>query len=343
MDPLIGTFTLLLVVTLLFCVLAPILKKGWGVLFGVVLMATFLIWFAAPFFGWWLPENVSSFGGEVDDLFYVILGFTGFFFVLTEVILVYAMWKFSSREGEKSHYSHGNHRLELIWTAVPAAILLFIAFAQISAWERIKYQSRMPEPDLTVSVLARQWEWRMRYPLSSDDFNLTNGIEKAKKEDKGPRTKHRCSLTPAPGRRSLSSTISISPTSCTAGQGTKAEPCNVKVYLRTLDVIHSFTLPNLRLKQDTLPGKTIPMWFQVTRSNTEFNLTTKKCTEPDHKKDAWEISCQELCGGRHYAMRGRLYVHKDKADFDNWLNYTRDQQQSPRKAEKASTPVALDN
>src|SRR5262249_56792232 len=89
----------------------------------------------------------------------------------------------------------------------------------------------------------------------------------------------------------------------------KFKGANVKVYLRTQDVLHSFTMPNFRIKQDTLPGKTIPMWFQATQSNTSFDPTTGKCTEPEDKRDAWEISCQELCGGRHYAMRGRVYVH----------------------------------
>jgi cytochrome c oxidase subunit II len=268
----------------------------------------------------------------VDDLFYVILGFTGFFFVLTEVILVYAMWKFSARDGAKAHYSHGNHRLELIWTAVPAAILLFIAFAQISAWGRIKYQSRMPAPDLTVSVLARQWEWRTRCPLEPGRFHYEKNADQKEIAQKQLRARA-WAEQPEPDDIHL-------PNELHCWAGTKAEPCNVKVYLRTLDVIHSFTLPNLRLKQDTLPGKTIPMWFQVTRANTEFNPVTKKCTEPDHKKDAWEISCQELCGARHYAMRGRLYVHKNKADYEAWLKYTHEQQQT-REAEKGPTPVAL--
>src|SRR5204862_6175506 len=96
---------------------------------------------------------------------------------------------------------------------------------------------------------------------------------------------------------------------------------NVRIWLRTQDVIHSFTLPNMRLKQDTLPGKTIPMWFEATKHNTEFDPKTGKLSEPDDKKDAWEIACQELCGGRHFAMRGRLYVHKDKKSFKDWLEH----------------------
>jgi cytochrome c oxidase subunit 2 len=333
-QALLGTFAGLLAVTLVICLLGPRLKKGWGVVFGLVLLATFLIWFIAPFFNWWLPENVSSFGGEVDQLFYVILGFTSFFFILTEVILVYAMWKYSARDGEKAHYTHGNHRLELIWTAVPAAILLFIAFAQVSAWGRIKYQSRMPAPDLTVSVLARQWEWRIRVPVDSSQFHWDK--KASADEIANMQLKAR-----AWAENPQADDVHL-PNELHCWAGTEKEPCNVKLYLRTLDVIHSFTLPNLRLKQDTLPGKTIPMWFQVTRPNTKFDPVTKKCTEPDHKVDAWEISCQELCGARHYAMRGRLYVHPNKADYEAWLKHTIEQQQS-RQGEKAATPVALGN
>src|SRR5262245_4544678 len=65
--------------------------KGWSVFFGAVLFGTFIIWFAAPLFGWWLPENVASFGEGIDNLFYLILALTTFFFVLTEVVQVYTM------------------------------------------------------------------------------------------------------------------------------------------------------------------------------------------------------------------------------------------------------------
>lgn len=337
------------------------MQKGWSVFFGVVLLATFLIWFVAPFYGWWLPENVSTFGGGVDNLFYIILGFTTFFFVLTEVVLVYAMWKFAAGS-EKSVYTHGNHRLEVLWTAVPAAILLFIAFAQIGVWERIKYQSRMPSPDLTVSVTARQWEWRLRYALDNAQFGYEEGDEKAKA---AAHRKGR-SWAESPFIDDVHATNELH-----AYRG-----ANVKVWLRTLDVLHSFTMPNLRLKQDTLPGKTIPMWFNATKSNCQFVLRDVKTgkivqvtydpktkevgvkegesisplasvlanvkgemIESGIKQDAWEIACQELCGGRHYAMRGRLYIHEDAKSYYTWLHYTR----AVQKARSLEGSVALGN
>jgi cytochrome c oxidase subunit II len=309
-------------------------NKGWSIFFGVVLLGTFLIWFIAPFFNWWLPENVSSYGGQVDYLFYVILGFTGFFFVLTEVVLVYAMYAFTHRPGEKAVYTHGNHTLELIWTIVPAGILLFIAFAQVTVWGSIKYQSRMPSPDLSIQILARQWEWRMRYPAGvtpgegaekgyHDPFFFDpNNQEQAAKQQLRAR-----SWAEIPQSDDLHIPNEIH---CW-------KDANVKCYLKTEDVLHSFTIPNLRLKQDALPGKTIPIWFKVTRSNTKFDPATGKCTEPADKRDAWEISCQELCGARHFAMRGRLYVHPSRVDYLAWLEATMKLQQNRGE----STPMAV--
>ena len=224
--------------------------------------------------------------------------------------------------GKKAVYTHGNHRLELLWTAVPAAILLFIAFVQISAWERIKYRSRMPSPDLTLTVTARQWEWRMRYPGDPARFHA----EDKEESDKLQGQARFWAENPEADDVHIPNEIH-----CWRG-------AHVKMWVRTQDVIHSLTIPNLRLKQDALPGKTIPMWFRPTRHNCHFepSVTFDKNNNPvpphvvdsPNKADHWEIACQELCGGRHYAMRGRLYVHKDEKDFRAWLNHARRQQQN---------------
>src|SRR5207237_530614 len=159
----------------------PVQQKLWAVLFGAVLLASAGLFVVAPFVpGWWLPANVCSYGKSTDDLFYIILLVTGFFFLLTEGLLVYAMWKYVARPGEKSTYSHGSHKLELLWTVVPALILLFIAFAQVRTWEDIKYQTRMPAPDQVFEVTARQFEWRFRYPTAAQTATMVAGWEKVK-------------------------------------------------------------------------------------------------------------------------------------------------------------------
>jgi cytochrome c oxidase subunit 2 len=294
-------------------------QKGWSLFFGAVLLAIFLLSAISPFVGWWLPKYVSSFGDKVDYLFYVILWLTGFFFVLTEVVLVWAMYKYTHKPGHKSEFTEGNHKLELAWTIVPAAILLFIAFAQIKAWEEIKYQSRMPEPDQVLQVTARQWEWRVRYPREVKPTATSA-------EDKD-----------APRRWAESMAIDDLHMKNELHVWKEA---NVKLYLKTEDVLHSLFLPNLRLKQDALPGRTIPVWFKVLESNTKWDAAAQRCSEPDKPENLWEITCAELCGGSHYRMRGRLYVHPDKADYESWLKHTRESQNS-REPEKPAERVAL--
>jgi cytochrome c oxidase subunit 2 len=280
-------------------------QKFWGIVFGVVLLACFLSLVLSPSLGWWLPRNVASFGGEIDYLFYVILVFTGFFFVLTEVILVYAMLKYDHDPERKAVYVEGHNKLEAFWTIVPAAILLYIAFAQIPAWANIKYQSRMPTAKdkekgyLVCNVTARQWEWRVRYPHAIVPEN-----EKYWAEHPDTNDVHDVN------------DLHI------------WKDAKVKVYLKTQDVLHSYFLPNLRIKQDAVPGKTIPMWFDSTEANCHWDDEAKRVVRSETKDKDWEIACAELCGTRHYSMRGRLYVHPDKEDFEKWLRHEQERQQS---------------
>jgi cytochrome c oxidase subunit 2 len=294
----------------------------------------------APFMGWWLPKNVSSYGHKVDNLFYLILAITGFFFVLTEALLVYFMYTYAGRPGRGEHvfghhYAerkvfwtsffksiarpvtaviHNEHRLEQAWTFIPAAILLFIAFAQIGTWEEIKYQSRMLEPGehpQYIEVSARQFEWRVRYPSAS-----TMGL-----------------LTDPKAAENFSNSPQIDDIHVVNEVHTWKDQ-KVMVFLKTRDVIHSFYFPNLRLKQDALPGKTIPVWFRAVESNTVrqgdrwvdgdgIDETTGKPKDPTK---VWELACAELCGWGHYKMVGKLYVHETQADFLEWLKSAQAQQ-----------------
>ena len=276
------------------------MKHLWALLFGVVFLAELGIFVVAPHMGWWIPKNVSSFGDDVDALFNIILGFTAFFFVLTTVILIYAMYRFEKKPGHKAVYSHGNNRLEIFWTVVPAAILIYIAVAQITVWEKIKYQSKLPPSDQVVQVTGKQWEWRLRYPASVDSKKDEALVPEARSDW---------------AERLQSTDLHV------VNELHTWKDANIKLYLKTQDVIHSFFLPNLRFKQDALPGKTMTIWLNVKEANTEFDEKTGLCTEPADKHDAWEIACAELCGGGHARMRGRLYVHKTKEDYLKWRDH----------------------
>ena len=257
----------------------------WAILFlavPVLGVATFAV---APSINVWLPRDVSAHGHEIDSLFYFILALTGVVFVATEVLLFWFMWKYdaAARADDKAVYISGSHSLEVVWTIIPAATLLFLAIYQMNAWANVKM--RRPDMPPTVEVVARQFEWRLRYPGKDgmlgtpDDLHLVNDLTLPVDED-------------------------------------------VLVQLKSMDVLHSFFLPNLRIKQDAVPGMKIPVWFKGTETGS------------------WDIVCAELCGWGHYKMKGRI-TFVTRPEFDAWLaRKTAEQDATPPVAEATGEIVA---
>jgi cytochrome c oxidase subunit 2 len=283
------------------------------------MLATVVLWCISPSMGWWLPQNVSTFGHQIDWLFYMILAVTGFFFILTEALLVYFMYKYAGVPGVRRlpMMSHtAERKLELAWTIVPAGILLYIAVAQVSAWEEIKYYSSMPEPDgktQQMEISARQFEWRVRYPSPERMASWTSNPKLA--GDFG-------------GNPHEDDVWVVNEVHAYKGQNAK-----VLIHLRTKDVLHSFYNRELRLKQDAVPGKTIRVWFEATKANTrkygdrwlDGNGIDDQ-GRPNDRAEVWEIACAELCGWGHSKMVGRLYVHETREDFLDWLKFAQAEQ-----------------
>src|SRR2546421_3074425 len=150
------------------------------------MLACAALFVVAPIVGWWLPRAASFHAADIDHLWYLILAITGFFFIVTEAILIGFMYLYAG--GEQAPAPRGPSfvwnaikpitgvinsasRLEMAWTLIPAIILLYLAFAQVSTWAEVKYKSRLEQAvasddqlPLHVDVSARQFEWRMRYP-----------------------------------------------------------------------------------------------------------------------------------------------------------------------------------
>src|SRR5262249_47322266 len=201
-----------------------------------VLLAEFALFAISPAVGWWLPHlaNKETFGRDIDFLFYVILWITAFFFILTEVILVVAMWRYAGEPGRRSVYIHGNHKLEMAWTLVPAAILLFVAFAQIGAWADIKYAKSMRAPQHVIEASARQFEWRMRYPNEKTRETMTASEGKDDWPSKDVEKEAEKWGHDPTGNVDDFRTVNEVHTWKNA---------NTRIYLKSRDVLHSFFLP----------------------------------------------------------------------------------------------------
>lgn len=292
-------------------------RKRWAYLFGGVLALEALAFVVAPLVHWWLPKGVSTYSGAVDALFYIILAITGVTFIGVSIVFTYALFKFGHDEGRRAVYTHGNHKLEMLWSAIPGVLLILLGVGQIPAWLQIKDMTWLkhqldpnsqPEQFLQIEVAARQWEWRVRYASST---------HMAEWKDRTVALRDvRSRLAQRPDDIRLANEIH-----CVKGQ-------KVLIHLKTQDVIHSLFLPQMRLKQDALPGKTIPMWFEPMESNCTFqNGQWHDGVRKDEARGIWvkdhdyiwELACAEFCGSRHSLMRGKLFVHETQENFDNWF------------------------
>ena len=243
--------------------------RYWSLLFLLVAalsVGAFVYGPAWPDPDWWLPRNVSKLGARVDHLFWIILWITGAVFVGTQVALAWAAFRFSAdRPGRKADYFHGSQALEVVWTIIPAGILVFIALYQMGTWADIKFRSSAPQVGPTAEVTARQFQWVIRYPGPDGRLNTTDDL------------------------------LTVNDLHFVKGVDTL-------IQLRSSDVLHSFFLPRMRIKQDAVPGLTIPVWFDSDTAGT------------------FELACAELCGWGHYKMRGVVTVHETRAQFQEWLD-----------------------
>jgi cytochrome c oxidase subunit 2 len=177
-------------------------------------------------------------------------------------VLFWFMWRYDDRNNtEPVKFVHGSHSLEVVWTMLPAATLLFIAIYQMNAWA----SEKMDPPDMapTVEVTGRQFEWRLRYPGADGELHTPDDV------------------------------LGVNELHVPVGE-------ELLLVIKSEDVLHSFFLPNMRLKQDIVPGMKQMMWF--------------KCTQTGK----FDIVCAELCGWGHYKMKGQVTV-ESRADFDAWL------------------------
>lgn len=261
------------------------MRKFWALVFLSVPVwgVGSMVWAATikrtgPYGGWWWPEPLSSYGGAIDDYFLNIQWIVGFTFILTTGLLGWFMWKYNDETPGPASPTHHNTALETSWSVATAVILILVAAPQVNDWEEIKVGEYMPVPksETFAEVTGRQFEWRIRYPGADGQLRTLDDVWAP------PSEFH------------------------------MVKDVKTRIDLRSDDVLHSFFIPSLRIKQDAVPGLTIPMWFDSSKSGT------------------FDLVCAELCGWGHYKMRGTVKIHATQAEFDAWLAGQRERQESDR-------------
>ncbi|HEY8432868.1 MAG TPA: cytochrome c oxidase subunit II [Sandaracinaceae bacterium] len=202
-----------------------------------------------------LVPQASSYAADIDNLILLIAILVGFWFFVAQGVFFYFIFRFRHREGVKGKYVTGEAKSEKRWVTIPHMLVLacdlVIIGAAIAVWVDVK--QTLPEPDRTVRVIAQQWAWTFVHPGPDGRLDTEDDI-------------------------------------------TTTDELHVSVgtlyhyELEARDVVHSFSVPAFRLKQDAVPGRRIVGWFEPTRTGT------------------FDIQCAEICGIGHGLMGARVVI-----------------------------------
>lgn len=214
------------------------------------------------------PKNISTYGGEIDNLFWLITGITGVAFIISLFILIYPLVTNYYKRTPRAAYITGERKKHFRWITIALVVLglsdFAILLAEHGTW--VKMEQTAVSKDLHVAIIGRQWNWIFIYPgrdgklYTADDIT----VDEQNSELHVPVNK------------------------------------NIVIDLKARDVLHSFFVAELRLKQDNIPGRTIQRWFNAT------------------VEGKYDMACAEICGVLHSQMRNFLVVESQEK-FDAYM------------------------
>lgn len=256
---------------------------------------------------WWLPPAITEHGPAYDRQFMLTIIVVGISFAGAQIALGYMLWRYGARRGDKSRgiYSHGNNRVEMLCTAVTAFIFITVALFGQRVWASLHF-NEAPPGAMRVHVVAQQFQWNFHYPGADGQFGRTDPalIKDADLNFVG--------LDPSDPLAKDDQVV----TTLIMAQGR-----DVELTLASKDVTHDLWVPELRFKQDVVPGMNIKVHFKPLQTGR------------------FELACAELCGQLHYKMKSYLIV-VPQADYDALLQMPQAQFQA-RVTELNKQPLGL--
>lgn len=209
--------------------------------------------------------QASTYAGNIDGIIMLVFILVGFWLLVAEGVFFWLIWRFRARPGEKSQYLTGKETHVKRWITIPHALVLvcdvFIIVGSIRVWYNVKQQ--LPEADSTVRIIGQQWAWTFQHPGPDNELDTPDDI-----------------FTVNDLHVEVDKTYHFR--------------------LESRDVLHSFSVPVFRLKQDAVPGRAITGWFEPNRVG-------------EH-----DIQCAEICGLGHGIMHARIHI-QDANQHAEWI------------------------
>ncbi|MBA3713090.1 MAG: cytochrome c oxidase subunit II [Pyrinomonadaceae bacterium] len=226
---------------------------------------------------WWFPESITAHGPAYDRQFLISIIVVGLTFAAAQIGLGVMLWRYgSSRRGgnERAVYSHGSNRLEVVWTIVTAVIFVSLGLMGQRVWAQLHFNNA-PAGSAQIRVTAQQFQWNFHYPGADNKFGRT---DPAKIADASANFIGLDEDSPGAKDDVVVPTLAVQ----------VDRP--VELVLSARDVTHSIWVPELRFKQDLVPGLNISVHFTPVKTGK------------------FELACAELCGQLHYKMKSYLLV-----------------------------------
>lgn len=243
-----------------------------------------------------LPIPASEHGEKYEFSFKLTTIITGIVFFITQTLLFWFSFRYQSTEKRTSFFFPHNNKLEIIWTTIPAIALAVLVAIGLRSW--VSMTSEAPKDAEVVEIVGKQFNWIVRYAgkdgvLGSRDFRKINDANNVLGLDWND-------------RNNMDDIISAN------GELHLVVNKPVKLIIGSRDVIHDVGLSHFRMKMDAVPGIITTLWFTP-------KYTTKQMKEiTGNPNFVYEISCDQMCGKGHYAMRGTIVVETE-AEYKAWL------------------------
>lgn len=251
------------------------------------------IWYSFEASKNYLPEASSEHGPMLDYMFWQTMVIITIVFIATHLLLFTFPYLYQFKETRKASFYPDNHKLEAIWTIVPAIVLTVLVLGGYKAWSEVTGPA--PSNHITVEFVGKQFNWIIRYPGSDGSLGKYN----FKKID-------------AVNSLGIDFTDKASFDDFMPAEIRIPKGVPVKFVIRSRDVLHSVFAIHFRQKMDAVPGMPTSFWFTPTKTTAEMR------DELQNAKFDYEIACTEVCGQGHFGMKSRIVVVEPE-EYDQWL------------------------
>src|SRR5437870_4158722 len=229
----------------------------------------------------WYFTPIASKWETIDETVTITFWVTGFVFVVINLFMAYCVWRYRHRKGGLAHYEPENKKLELALILATTVGVVAMLAPGLFAWAKF---IEVPKDATVFEVVGRQWNFNYRFPGKEGVLGTVDAKYVSEENPFGMN----------PDDPSGQAEVLITSPELHLPTG---KP--VKVELRSIDVLHDFTVPQFRAKMNMVPGLVTYLWFTPTRTGD------------------FDVYCMQLCGIAHFAMRGKVVVDEEPA-FKAW-------------------------